>query len=144
MDALVVDGAELFRVSIEEAEQTLADGAFRGVPLVKPDFLRAHVSVTKGLPSFEVALGRPAGAAPSWVVVHVVRVDDGYARVRVEGLTCFGCKQSLMIGNPVDYQIYEGVTDPMAALASARARSSLPCPSCGHALQRPAIAVALR
>lgn len=144
MQTFDVDGVPLFLLTTDEAAAALRDGSFAGVPLVKPEFLRAHRDVSLGFPSFVLALGRPSGAGLSWVVVHVVEVDDGWARVRVEGVTCFSCKRSVMLGNPLDYQIYEGVADPMAALANARRRPRVGCPGCGHALPRPAIVARLR
>lgn len=144
MERLLVDGVDVYRLTLDEAEQVLSEEVFLGVPLAKPEFLRSHLLISRDAPVFEIALGRPSGQSSqsgSWVVVHLVRVDDQYVRVRVEGVTCFGCRKSVLVGNPVDYQIYEGVGDTMAAIAVARRRSTVPCPSCLKALSRPAIVV---
>jgi len=141
MEPILVDGVSLFRLTLDEAEQVLSDEAFLGVALTKPDFLRSHVSISRDAPMFEIALGRPSGQGGSWVVVHLVRVAGEHVRVRVEGVTCFGCGQSVLAGNPIDYQIYEGVDDTMAAIAVARRRPTVPCPTCQKALSRPAIVV---
>lgn len=141
METLSIDGVEVHRLTLDEAEQVLSEGAFLGVALAKPDFLRSHLVISKQAPVFELALGRPSGQSSSWVVVHLVRIADEYVRVRVEGVTCFGCRTSVLVGNPVDYQIYEGVGDTMAALGVARKRPTVPCPTCRKALSRPAIVV---
>ena len=141
METLSVDGVDVHRLTLDEAEKVLSEGVFLGVALAKPEFLRSHLSISKGAPMFEIALGRPSGQSGSWVVVHLVRLEDEYVRVRVEGVTCFGCRTSVLIGNPVDYQIYEGVGDTMAAIAVARSRPTVPCPTCQRPLSRPAIVV---
>lgn len=147
MEKLLVDGVDVYRLTLDEAEQVLSEEVFLGVPLAKLEFLRSHLSISRSAPSFEIALGRPSGQSGSsaqsgsWVVVHLVRIADQYVRVRVEGVTCFGCRQSVLVGNPVDYQIYEGVGDTMAAIALARRRPTVPCPTCRKALSRPAIVV---
>lgn len=144
METLSIDGVEVHRLTLDEAEQVLAEGVFLGIALAKPEFLRSHVSISRQAPTFEIALGRPSGKSGqsgSWVVVHLVRLVDEYVRVRVEGVTCFGCRTSVLVGNPVDYQIYEGVGDTMAAIAVARKRPTVPCPTCRRALSRPAIVV---
>ena len=141
MERLLVDAVDVYRLTLDEAEQVLSEGVFLEVPLAKPDFLRSHLLISRDAPAFEIALGRPSGQGGSWVVVHLVRIADQYVRVRVEGVTCFGCRQSVLVGNPVDYQIYEGVGDTMAAIAVARRRPTVPCPTCQKALSRPAIVV---
>lgn len=150
MERLSVDGVDVHRLTLEDAEQVLSEEVFLGVPLAKPEFLRSHLSISRVAPAFEIALGRPSGQtgqsgssgpSGSWVVVHLVRLADEYVRVRVEGVTCFGCRSSVLVGNPVDYQIYEGVGDTMAAIAVARTRPTVPCPTCRKALSRPAIVV---
>jgi hypothetical protein len=150
MERLSVDAVDVYRLTLDEAEQVLSEEVFLGVPLAKPEFLRSHLLISRDAPMFEIALGRPSGPSGqsgqssqsgSWVVLHLVRIADEYVRVRVEGVTCFGCRKSVLVGNPVDYQIYEGVGDTMAAIALARRRPTVPCPTCRKALSRPAIVV---
>lgn len=139
MKTIDVDGAELYLLSYEEAEKALHDEKFGGVELARPDILKAHLSITKGTPEFEIALGRPSGHTESWVIVHVLKYGEKYVRVRAEGLTCFSCGQVMIIGNPMDYQIYEGANDPMGSLAKAKDLPLVPCPACHKDLPRPAI-----
>ncbi|MFW6051110.1 MAG: hypothetical protein ACODAU_08045 [Myxococcota bacterium] len=138
----VVDGQELLFPSEEGWGEIARLGALEGRPIGAGRLLEQYRAVALATPGLRVALGEPPGQDKPWWIYHVVEVRGTLRRVRLERQTCHGCGWAGRTGNPLDYAIYIGTADPLAALRAHWHDERRPCPGCGAALKHPAVWIA--
>ncbi len=134
-----VDGQRLVFPSADAWREVLAGGLLDGRPIGVGRLAEQLRALELAVTGPVTVLGEDATPGKPWWALHVVRVEERWQRVRVEGQSCERCGLELLAGNHRVLAVYLGTDDPLARLRERWDAPQAKCPECAEPLALPAV-----